>query len=326
MSHLDKTLRRLLPIICLGVLGNLAYTWFTTDRRELGIAHFSVGWMLVAMLLALLPWAWHTIRLAIWGRFFGVGIAWKQLFRIAIATDVGGVAMPAAVGGAPLKASMLIQQGYRPGQAATLTLWGSLEDVFFYAVAIPVSLSLSHSWDNPLWQRAGRFVKDNGLNMFGWLIGLVGVAWLAFRFFKKNARLAAWREKMHHTWSELHFAFSMIFTKGRKPFLWSLLAIAAQWITRFCILLAVVRMLGLEADWMRLLLLQWMVFVAMMLTPTPGATGGAEAGFLLVFANSLPEGMASLVMLSWRFLTYYFMLGTGAICLGVTQNKTPLLT
>ncbi|MBK8566511.1 MAG: flippase-like domain-containing protein [Saprospiraceae bacterium] len=324
MGRLDKLLPRFVPVICLGVLGNLAYAWFATDRSRLSAANFSFGWMLVAMLLALLPWVWHAIRLAIWSRFFGVDIAWRQFLRIAIATDVGGVAMPAAVGGAPFKAAMLVQQGYRPGQAATLTLWGSLEDVFFYVVAIPISLSLTHNWDNPLWQHAGHFLHGHRLEAVALLMGLWAVGFLAFRFFKKNGGRPRWGEKMQRTWREFQISFSLIFTKGRKPFIWSSLAIAAQWLTRFCILLAVVRMLGLEADWVRLLLLQWMVFVAMMLTPTPGATGGAEAGFLLIFTGCFPEGMANLVMLAWRFSTYYFMLGTGAVCLGLaTKIPTP---
>ncbi len=321
MGHLNKTLNRLLPIICLGVLGNLAYAWFTTDRNELVAAHFSFGWMLVAMLLALLPWGWHALRLAIWGRFFGLSIAWKQLLRIAMATDVGGVVMPAAVGGAPLKASMLVQQGYRPGQAATLTLWGSIEDVFFYAFAIPVSLSLTRGWSNPLWSTVLRFLEAYRMQvMLGFLIFAL-LAWLFFNYTNGKTSGNKGKDKLALILAETRKAFSIILISGRKPFLLSLLAITAQWLTRFCILLAVVCMLGLEADWTKLYLQQWMVFVAMMLTPTPGAVGGAEASFLLVFSGSLPEEAVGIVMLSWRFLTYYFMLGTGAFLLWTTQRK-----
>lgn len=98
----------------------------------------------------------------------------------------------------------------------------------------------------------------------------------------------------------------------RQPFTWSFLAITAQWLTRFGILLAVVRMMGLEADLTKLLLLQWMVFVAMLVTPVPGATGGAETAFLLVFSDSLPDGMAGMAMTAWRILAYYFILVVGA--------------
>jgi uncharacterized protein (TIRG00374 family) len=320
MALLDKLLHRLLPIICVGVMGNLAYAWFTTDISELQMPRFSVVWMLVAMLLALLPWGWHTLRLAIWGRFFGVSIDWKQLLRIAIATDVGAIVMPAAVGGAPLKGSMLVKHGYPPGQAATLTLWGSLEDVFFYAFAIPVSLCLTRNWNNPLWLSAGHFIKIHQLEITAGLIGLLAVFLLLFVFFRKRTASSGWWKKLSCVLIESLSAFSMIFSKGRQPFLWSLIAMAAQWITRYCVLLAVVQMLGLEAAWTKLLLLQWMVYVVMLLTPTPGAIGGAEAAFLLVFAGSLPDGTASMVLLVWRLLTYYFMLGIGAVYLAISTG------
>jgi len=274
------------------------------------------------MVLALLPWAWHSLRLAIWGRFFGVNIAWKQLVRIAIATDVGGVVMPAAVGGAPLKASMLVQQGYRPGQAATLTLWGNVEDVLFFMIAIPVSIYLTKSWNNPLWKSAEHFILRHGLVIAAILIGLTLLAWWFLNSIKTSGTRSKWMDKIACVLTESLTVFSLILAKGRRPFIYSFLAVTAQWLTRFCTLLAVVRMLGLDADWLKLLLLQWMVFLAMMLTPTPGAIGGAEAGFLLVFAQSLPVGMIGLVLLAWRLATYYFMLGTGAVWLAATQTST----
>jgi glycosyltransferase 2 family protein len=315
MFNLDKLLRRLLPIICLGVLGNLAFAWFASDHKIVGFSGFSIWWLLVAMLLALLPWAWHTLRLAIWGRFFGVEIPWKNLFRIAVATDVGGVVMPAAVGGAPLKMTMLVQQGYRPGQAATLTLWGSVEDVLFYTMAIPVSLALTKNWDNPLWVSVGQFFKKNNWAAAAVLLGILVLLLIFKKLVLRSGLMVAWRARFHKLLSECRAAFGLIMSRGRKPFIWSLLANSAQWLTRFGILLAVVQMLGLEADMAKLLLLQWMVFVAMLVTPVPGATGGAEAAFLLIFSGSLPVGMTGMAMLGWRVLTYYFILVVGAVYL-----------
>ncbi|MCU0348556.1 MAG: flippase-like domain-containing protein [Saprospiraceae bacterium] len=312
MVNLDKLLGRLLPIISIGVLGNLVFAWFTTDYKAAGVPGFSICWLLVAMFLALLPWAWHTLRLAIWGKFFGVAIPWKNLFRIAVATDVGSVLMPAAVGGAPLKMSMLVQQGYRPGQAATLTLWGSIEDLMFYTMAIPVSLVLTKNWDNPLWVPVGQFFKKNKWLVAVALLGLVALFFLLKKLMMRSGSMMAWRKRLRNLLSECRAAFGLILSKGRMPFIWSLLANSFQWLTRFCILLAVVRMMGLEADMAKLLLLQWMVFVAMLVTPVPGATGGAEAAFLLVFSASLPVGMAGMAMLGWRVMAYYFILVVGA--------------
>ncbi len=312
---LDKLLHRLLPLICIGVIANLTYAWFSTDHEAIDFSKFSVGWLLVAMFLALLPWAWHALRLAIWGNFFGVEIAWKNLFRIAVATDVGGVVTPSAIGGAPLKMTMLVQHGYSPGHAATLTLWGSIEDALFYLLAIPISLFLTQNWDNPILLSTAQFFKEHKWKAVGVVAGSLLVGYLLKTLSPKKISTTNWGKSIQNLWAECSMAFSLIFSKGRKPFIWSLLAISAQWLTRFSILLAVVRMFGIEADFTKLLLLQWMVFVAMLFTPTPGATGGAEASFLLVFAGSLPDGMASMAMLGWRLLTYYFILVVGVVFL-----------
>ncbi|MBK8191940.1 MAG: hypothetical protein IPK76_01495 [Lewinellaceae bacterium] len=48
--------------------------------------------------------------------FFGIRILGVDLLRIVVATDVGGAVTPTAVGGAPVKLAMLIQQGYSPGK------------------------------------------------------------------------------------------------------------------------------------------------------------------------------------------------------------------
>jgi uncharacterized membrane protein YbhN (UPF0104 family) len=95
----------------------------------------------------------------------------------------------------------------------------------------------------------------------------------------------------------------------------------AQWLTRFSILLAVLLALGLPDDLLSFFLLQWMVFVAMALVPTPGAAGGAEAAFLLVFGKIIPSAAVGPALAGWRFLTYYFMLLAGVGILWATGQR-----
>lgn len=47
--------------------------------------------------------------------------------------------------------------------------------------------------------------------------------------------------------------------------------------------------------------------------PIPGASGGTESVFVLVFSNIFGITIASAVMIIWRFATYYFMLFIGGI-------------
>ncbi|MCE7925069.1 MAG: UPF0104 family protein [Haliscomenobacteraceae bacterium CHB4] len=322
MFDLDKLLRRLLPVICIGVIVNLAVTWYLTDRNAApDWSNFSLTYLLLAALLSLLPWVWHCVRLAIWGRFFGVKISHVNLLRIAVATDVGGTAAPQAIGGAPVKMAMLVQQGYKPGEAATLALLSNFEDMVFFVFAIPVSLALARPWENPLWQYAGGFLEKNGF----WIAAVLLAALVAFLFFRKKPFSKNGATKPESRWqlliSEFRAAVRLIREKGRKPFILSILALSAQWLTRFSILLAVLLALGQADDLLYLFLLQWMVFVAMTLVPTPGATGGAEAAFLLVFGKIIPQSAVGPALAGWRFITYYFMLLVGVAVLWATQRR-----
>jgi len=47
--------------------------------------------------------------------------------------------------------------------------------------------------------------------------------------------------------------------------------------------------------------------------PTPGATGGAEASFYMIYYYLLPHKSIGLIIAGWRFLTFYFLLGLGTI-------------
>jgi uncharacterized protein (TIRG00374 family) len=330
LPNVNTILRRLIPIVCIGVLGNLAFSWYTTDKGKLlDWSAFSWGYLFVAFGLSMLPWFWHALRVYIWCRFFGVQVSPLNLLRIVVATDVGGVVAPVAVGGAPFKMGMLIQQGFQTGQAATLTLLGHLEEAVFFLSIIPVSLFLTRPWENPLWQRVGIFFEAH---TFALLLGLSLLAGLVFfvkkaPFFRQFFRGRISRsERLQLMIADFRHAIRLVYSNGRKPFLLSMLAIIGQWMSRFAILLMVLFALGLELDFFKIFFLQWMVFVAMLFVPTPGGTGGAEAAFLLVFSNLIPRAAIGPAMAGWRLITYYFMLLVGVGILFATEKRATTQT
>ena len=323
LPSINVILRRLLPVVCIGVLINLGFSWYTTDRGKLlDWSTFSGGYLLIAGVLALIPWFWHALRIAIWSRFFGVKVSNLNLLRTVVATDVGGVISPVVVGGMPFKMGMLVQQGYQPGQAATLALLGQFEEAVFFLSFMPVSLLLIRPWENPLWQRVGTFMGEHGLFILMGLSLLIGLGMFMRRspFFRQFFRgRIDQSERLKMVLADFRHAFKLVYSRGRKPFLLSMLAITGQWLTRFSILIAILLALGLEVDLFRIFFLQWMVFVAMLFVPTPGGTGGAEAAFLLVFSALIPHAAIGPAMAGWRLTTYYFYVAGwcgGLICYG----------
>jgi hypothetical protein len=70
--------------------------------------------------------------------------------------------------------------------------------------------------------------------------------------------------------------------------------------------------LGLPAQPLVFFSLQVILFAAMNAVPTPGAAGGAEA-LSLLYRPFIPAESLAVVMIGWRFLTFYLPAILGAV-------------
>jgi uncharacterized protein (TIRG00374 family) len=73
----------------------------------------------------------------------------------------------------------------------------------------------------------------------------------------------------------------------------------------FSFSVVLVRALGYQVPMLTVLAFQVVVTFFMYFTPTPGATGVAEGGYGLLFAQLVQKHDIALLTLSWRFLTIY---------------------
>lgn len=93
---------------------------------------------------------------------------------------------------------------------------------------------------------------------------------------------------------------------------------AAQILVFFSINYLVYRSLGLSgASPFLIISMQAILYVAVAFIPTPGAAGGAEAGFALVFAPIYGSVNTSVGLVVWRIITFYFIILFGGIFLAV---------
>lgn len=80
--------------------------------------------------------------------------------------------------------------------------------------------------------------------------------------------------------------------------------------------------LGLSAvNAITIISLQAILYVAVAFVPTPGAAGGAEAGFLLIFGPIFGPAYTPVAMILWRMISFYFILLFGGIYLSIHSIK-----
>ncbi|RMH73088.1 MAG: UPF0104 family protein [Gemmatimonadetes bacterium] len=313
----QKSLHLLMILIPVGVLGNLIFMFYTTDRQIIrSVIQFSPLFFLLAILMTMVPWFTNALRLLIWTRFLGHRIRYRALFKITIATELGASVTPSAVGGAPFKMGMLMQRGVTTGSAASLTTLGSVEDGLFFLVAVPLALTFSTSWDLPIFRTLWAQIHHPYLAGMIVLIGFIALISLFFRATRRQIR--TWLvnsplsqrliQRVLNFWADFKHVYKLIGQTGKLWFLLSMLVTGFQWTCRYSVISALVASLGFPVDVLQFFALQWVVFSLGTLIPTPGATGGIEAAFYLIYRAILPNHIISLAMAGWRFLTFYFLL------------------
>lgn len=333
MTDADKgarggSLRRLFRIslwmIPLGVLGNLAFSLAATDPRVWGsLGHFPKRYLLLAALLAFTPWLTNTLRLLLWTRFLGTDLGLSDSFRITLATQLGSAVTPTATGGEVIRMGLLVERGVSPGVAFSITTLASLEDGLFFLLSLPAALLVLSSTRLPPLPGLGaagggvlRVLLIGGASLLAlWLLWrLVVLGRLGERPRVVGLRwTAATRRRIRAGWTETRQAWRLIVRRGKRRFALTFMLTAVQWSARYSVITALAAFLGAPVDPFLFFGLQWLVFTLMSFVPTPGAAGGAEGAFLLVFGGVLPAEIIGIATAGWRFLTFYLQLALGAL-------------
>ena len=324
---LDRVLRTALFLVPFGVLGNLALSWFATDHqklREMMARGPDVRYLYLAILLALLPWVTNTLRLLVWARFIGHRVSFRDMFRVTLGAELSSSVFPTSSGGEVFRWGMMVQKGIPQGHAASIVTLGYIEDMAFFATAIPLSIILSRAWELPVLSSMGQRMQGQVLVVIG--IGLASVLILRLLFAaalrgalgerprNRGLRLVArLKRKFRRTWTDFRSVHQLVIRRGKSRFLLTFVITAVQWTCRYSVVTALAYFLGARVDPVLFFLLQWVIFTAMMFIPTPGASGGAEAAFYLVYEALLPAGLIGVATAGWRMLTFYFQLALGSI-------------
>ena len=323
LLNLDGIVKPLLILVIVGVVGNLVFCLWTTDRQKLvEILRFDGRYLLGAMLLTLVPLLGHMVRTIMWTRFLGYRIGLVKLFKIVLANELAASITPTAIGGGPLKLAMLVQTGVRAGAAACVTTLPTLEDLLFFIVAVPIAMTISSSWNHPIFNMISEEVNLSWALpcLIVGLIGGGGLALLCRKLGLKIRRLEGFQEQLKATGEDFLNVCRTIGGTGKSRLLLSIVIAGIQWICRNAVAAMLVASLGVEVEFIRFLVLQWLIFTLTLFIPTPGATGGSEALFYLIFKPLLPNEILAVTVGGWRFLTFYWVMIIYAILLYILLN------
>ena len=330
---IGRFLRLVSIIIPLALAGNIAYLVISTESDFLGqIERFDFRFFALAVFLALLPWFGQTVQILIWGKIFDVKISSFRAFKTVLASDIGAAITPTMLGGGYAKLGFLINYGFAPARATLVTFLGSLADGLFFAIALPLAVFWTRTWENPHIIKVWRDLISH------WPAAVaVFILLIIFLIIIKNTRFGTKnlisKEENGKTLfgkflngigkfkNDLIAASGFVVKNGKAAFLACVLFAGIGWCGRYGAISALMAGLGYTVDPVLFFLLQWVVFATMTMIPTPGAIGGAELSFSLIYNGLIPGEAIPVMTAVWRFVTFYITVGLASIIFAISRMK-----
>ncbi len=321
-SQLGRIIHKLIWFVSIGVAGHLVWLLTTSDQSMMeSLKSFKYRYLIGIAILVYVPWLTHALRMWLWSRLLGLNLRYRDTIEVAVTTDLGAALTPTLIGGGPIKLGMLIKKGVGPAKASVLLGLGSLEDIIFYISGITLAFVFARDSVAKIGDRVFDFFTDN------YIVILIIVATLLLTYFilkkglmsRGQSYFMLLPEKLRKSITRVFNSFinsideiketiGFIFREGKITFFLSISLLFLQWAAKFSILILILKGLDLSFDTLSIYIRQWLVWLTMIFIPTPGATGGAEASFYLLFGSSLPSKILNLIVSVWRFFTYYFIL------------------
>ncbi len=304
--------RRLTGLILFVAVISAAVIYFTVDINTLEhLTMFKPRAIALAIGVLAVGLLFDGIRLV---HMVGIShdrITLKQTMPVVFGNYFLALITPGMAGGALAQLLFLRRAGVTTGTATVFVVVRTLMSILFLLVCLPFVFYFDR--DLLPWISAEMLA---GISLFLLLL-IVGSAWLGRTqwikwMLKKIGRRCKKKHRrlMFTTYRDVVSAVKLLRTAPKKVLL-IFVESGISLIALYSVVPALFWGLGVEFDIFdvmgRMILLNLLLYFA----PTPGGSGIAEGGFILLFAPFLPSGVVGIVAVAWRFIAEYlpFLVG-----------------
>ena len=322
-----KGVRIIYPIIIgLGVVGYMFYRNFNPE--VFSVLHFSItvlAFMLLALFFMILRDFGYILRLRILTNY---ELSWLQAFKIIMLWEFTSAITPSAVGGTSIATLYIYKEGIKLGRSTAVVMATSLLDELYFILICPVVIFFTgfaqlFSIKLFLWL----FIIGYSIKLayiivvaYGLFVNPRGLKWLLLWIFKLPL-LRKFRYDANLTGTDIITSSKEL----KKQSIWFWLkafgATFFSWTSRYWVVNAIFLAFFVVKDHFLLFARQLVMWIMMLVSPTPGGSGFAEAifqNYLSDFIKVKPEligGVGIALAFIWRLLSYYPYLIAGAIIL-----------
>lgn len=300
---------------------------FTTDKLS-RITHASSLMIVLAVLVILCRDAGYVYRIR---ELTGKKLNWLSSIYVIILWEFSSAVTPSVVGGTAVAVFILYKEGLKLGSALAYAMLSAILDNMFFVIAAPIAI-LTTTGDVFPEIRAAEFQLGTSLEALFYVSYSLITVYTIFMSFALLAKpraikwllikitsfgfLRRWRHGAINRGNEIIMASRQL--KGKKTSYWVKIALATLfiWVARYIMLNCIIgsyESISLQ-EHLLIFARQIVMWITMLISPTPGSSGTAELFFPQFFREFL--GDYTLVgNIVWRGVSYYPYLLLGAVFL-----------
>lgn len=258
-------------------------------------------------------------------------LSWKHSLYVIILWEFASAVTPSVVGGTAVAVFILWKEGIKPGKALGFVLLTAIFDNLFFVLAAPITLFLGTENIFPVSAESSDLLENSLGALFFLSYGLIALYTfvMAFallinpRLFKwilikitSMPFLRKWRYAAYKRGTEMILASDQLKGMGKKFWIYLSLSTIFIWSSRYLLLnFLMAAFINISINEHVLIFgKQIILWVVMLISPTPGSSGTAEAIFPAFFETYLGD-YTIIVNVLWRLFTYYPYLLLGALFL-----------
>lgn len=334
LQHLR--LRKVLLPVLIGI-GVVAWLMFRDINlkvlNEISFTWQSVFWLFVAILLVIARTIGYMIRIRILTRN---NLSWIQSFRVIMLWEFTSSITPSTVGGTGFAIVFVHKEGISVGRSTAVVLATSFLDELYFVVMFPILILLigSKAIFITSLQGTGTAILNNLLTVaiIGYVIILLWVLVVGYALFINPSSIRSlivnafslpflkrWNEPAVKAGNDLIESSDELRKEPWSFWFRSIFWTFITWTARYWIVNVILMAFFTISDHLLIFARQIMLWILMLVSPTPGGSGFAEVILGRYISDLIPVdplhagGVALAMALIWRMITYYPFLVAGAI-------------
>ncbi|QKG78953.1 lysylphosphatidylglycerol synthase transmembrane domain-containing protein [Tenuifilum thalassicum] len=321
----------IIPVILgLGVTGYLLYNEFNPSAFDaINFTWLSVFWLLVAAILMIGRDIGYSLRLMVLSE--GKFRFWKAL-RVIMLWEFTSAITPSAIGGTSVAIIYVNKEGLNLGNSSALVMITSFLDEIYFVAMFPL-LILFAGYHNlfEISSVPGAAKELITFSIVGyslkflWVLALIyglffnprGLKWLILLIFKLPI-LRRWKHGANRAGTDIISSSKVYRNKPLSFWVKAFLFTFLSWSSRFFVVNAILMAFFGVGNNLLIFARQLVMWIMMLVSPTPGGSGFAEFVFTRYLSEFIPVDASLLVSVAvamaflWRLISYYPYLVVGS--------------